>query len=331
MGKIAKILLALIIIIAVLLPAVALRIRGRIFDHEETIAGLERTLEETRKELEETQQTLQETRDELSETRDQLARTRRDLESARADIRRLEGELSTEKEQREKAEADLRTRTRELASAREEIGRKDSEIGRLRSTIERLEGEKKALQETIEEKEGEIATLERIAGVAELDVEDVPLTEGRVVQSENAHLTASFRGNLGIMPWSNLFVYRRGRIIERVPMRQLHETNVVFEFSPEDLEKIRPGDFVVLGEDAGLLVPGGFAGEITNLHRHGFATITLAEEVILRDIPKVSVYRGDELLLEKTPGGLVSIITVAELSLDRDSRIRSSDFVRIEK
>lgn len=331
MGKIAKVLLALIIIIAVLLPAVVLRNRSLVADHEQTIAGLEQTLEETREELAETQEDLQNTRQELSDTRDELARTKRDLESARSDIRRLEGELRTEKENREKVEADLRTRTQELSSARAEIRRKDSEINNLNSKISALETEKDSFQEKIAEQEEEIETLKRVAGVADLDVEDVPLAEGRVLAAGGGVLTASFRGNLGIMPWTNMFVSRRGRIVGRVPLRQLHETNVVFEFNGDVVNDVRQGDFVVMEEGENILFPENFEGVISGVRRHGFATIELSEAAFMTELPEISVYREEELILTAVPGRIKSAVTVAEFQAGADVRIVRSDTVRVEK
>ncbi len=331
MGKIAKVLLALIVIIAVLLPAVALRQRSLVSDHLQTIAGLEQTLAETREELAETQEDLRNTRQELSDTRDELARTKRDLESARSDISRLEGELRTEKQNRERVEADLRTRTQELSSARAEIRQKDSEINNLNSRISALEREKEVFEEKISEQEEEIETLKRVAGIADLDVEDVPLAEGRAIAAGGGVLTASFRGNLGIMPWTNMYISRRGRIVERVPLRQLHETNVVFEFGGGIVDAVRQGDFVVMDEGENILAPENFEGVISGFRREGFAVIELSEAVFVAELPEISVYRGEELILTAVPERVRSAVTVAEFQVGADTRISRSDAVRAEK
>jgi multidrug efflux pump subunit AcrA (membrane-fusion protein) len=324
MGKIAKVLLGLVMLLSVLMPSAALKVRSRIFEHEQTISDLEQTLQETRDELADTRQ-------KLADTQEELARTKRDLDSARAQIRRLEGELSTEKQAKEKAQADLRTRTQELASARDEIRNKDTQISNLNSRVSRLEGEKKQLEEQIVENEEEIATLKKIAGVSDLGVDDTALAEGRVISAEAGVLTASFGGNLGVLPWSNLFISRRGRITGRVQLKQLHATNVVFEFPKEFTEAILPGDFLVLAEEANILIPENFEGVVSRFQRQGFATIEIAEKAYVSPLPMISVYRNEELIIEAVPDKITDVFTVAELHLTRDVNVMNSDVVRIGK
>jgi hypothetical protein len=162
-------------------------------------------------------------------------------------------------------------------------------------------------------------------------VDDVPLAEGRVITAASGVLTVSFKGNLGLLPWSNLFVYRRGRVIERVSLKQLHETIVVFQFSAEEVENISSGDFAGIEEDGNILIPENFQGRIVQFRRQGFATIELAEASFVSRPPGVSVYRDGELLLEAVPERVVSIAAVAELQVGADTRIMNSDTVRIEK
>ncbi len=324
MGKIAKVLLGLVMLLSVLMPSAALKVRSRIFEHEQTISNLEQTLQETRDELADTQQ-------KLADTQDELARTKRDLDNARAQIRRLEGELRTEKQAKEKAQADLRTRTQELASARDEIRSKDSQISNLNSRVSALEGEKKQLEDQIAENEEEIAILKKIAGISDLDVDDMPLAEGRVISAGAGVLTASFRGNLGILPWSNLFISRRGRITGRVQLKQLHATNVVFEFPEAFTEAVLPGDFLVLAEEANILNPEKFEGVVSRFQRQGFATIELGKESFVSPLPLIAVYRNEELVIEAVPDRIANVFTVAELHLTQDARVMDSDLVRIGK
>ncbi len=331
MGKIAKVLLVLIVLISILMPSVAMRIRGRYFHHLDTIEYLENTLADTRAELADTQQKLADTEQQLADTRAELDRTKRDLASARADIARLERELRTEKENRARVEGELRTRTQELAAARDEIRRKDSEINTLRGRVSTLEREKTELEETLAERDEDIETLKKIAGIADLDVEDIPLAEGRVISVSDGMITASFRGNLGILPWSNIFVSRRGRIVERVQLRQLHSTNVLFRFPAGDVAGVRQGDFVVMEEDRNVLVPELFKGVIAQFSRQGFATVELSPESFVSDIPKIAVYRGDDMVFEGVPLSIAGVVTVAELRIEEGSRIIRSDVVTIGK
>jgi len=324
MGNIAKILLVLIIISVLIFPAVALKIRGLIFEQETTIANLEKTLAETREELAKTKAELESTKSELESTKSELERTKRDLATARARIQTLEGELRNEKSKREKAEADLRTARQELASAREEIKRKDG-------TISTLQREKASLEKKIEEQSEEIERLKKIAGIKDLDVTAVALADGIVLEAAAGGLIATFAGNLGLPSWSNLFVSRRGQIAERVSLKQLHGTNVVFRFDPDKISGVQKGDTVILEEGANVIVPELFEGLVPRNARQGFFAVEVDEKAFATVMPKASIYRGRELVAEVRPEGISAVVTVVEILARHDVKVLRSDTVRMER
>ncbi len=313
MGKLSKIFLLLILLIAIAFPPVAVKVRDIMKKQGEEIAGLETDVAETEEKFR------------ISEEERKAA----------------EGELDTEKMERAKVERELDLTKQKLSSVQDGLSRKEAELNKCIIEKRKLEEDMKQFTK------GEIALVERVARLTEelnnlkmggpgiegyddsADEEGLP-ERGRVEGIYgNRLLTISLRGKIGDVT-SPTFVYRRGKVLGKVTLNKVHSARVVIEAEESELlENISEGDVVELEGEETLLRPELFEGRVATTSRHDFVTIEVAAPAHMIRQPSFVIYKGDEAVGTIKSTRIVYLVVVAELGgVKRGMRIAPKDYLR---
>ena len=313
MGKLAKILVFLILVIAILSLTIAVKVRDIMNKQEEDIAGLKTDVEETQEKLRITEE----------------------------EKKAVEGELDTEKKERAKVQRELDLTKQNLSSVQDELRRKEVELNKC--VIEKRKLEEQMKQFT----EGEAALVERVAKLTD-ELNNLKLsgtgTEGYDVPDEgegppergrvegiygNRFVTITLNSKIGDVT-SPTFVYRRGKVLGKVTLNKVHSARVVIEAEEgELLENISEGDVVELEGEETLLRPELFEGRVATASRHDFVTIEVATPAHMIRQPSFVIYKGNEAVGTIKSTRIVYLVVVAELGgVKRRMRIAPKDYLR---
>ena len=312
MGKLAKIFLLLIVLIAIAFPPVAVKVRDIMKKQGEEIAGLETDVAETEGKLRITEE----------------------------EKKAIEGELDTEKRERAKVERELDLTKQKLSSVQDEIGRKEAELNKC--VIEKRELEEDMKQFT----DGEAGLAEKVAELTkELDnlklgivaYEDVTPDQGEDLPERgriagvygNRFVTISLNSKIGDVT-SPTFVYRRGKVLGKVTLNKVHSATVVIEAQESELLKnISEGDVVELEGEETLLRPELFEGRVATASRHDFVSIEVATPAHMIRQPSFVIYKGNDAVGTIKSTRILSFVIVAELGgVKRGMRIAPKDYLR---
>ncbi len=313
MGKLAKIFLLLILLIAIAFPPVAVKVRDIMKKQGEEIAGLETDFAETEGKLRVTEE----------------------------EKKAVEGELDTEKRERAKVQTELDLTKQRLSSVQNELSRKEAELNKC--VIEKRQLEEQMKQFT----EGEIALVERVAKLTEElnnlklggtgeGYDDIP-NEGEGLPERgrvegiygNRFVTITLNSKIGDVT-SPTFVYRRGKVLGKVTLNKVHSARVVIEAEESELlENISEGDAVELEGEETLLRPELFEGRVATASRHDFVTIEVATPAHMIRQPSFVIYKGNEAVGTIKSTRIVYLVVVAELGgVKRRMRIAPKDYLR---
>lgn len=319
MGKLAKLFLLIIFLIAVCLPPVTVKVSDVINQRKQEIAKLGENLKDTEGKL----RTSEEERDELSATLD--AEKKKSAELARS-LSFVERQLASVKAELKKKVADLNSCV--------------SERKKLEQQSRKLQEEKSALEEKLLKETEELAALKKIVDRGEVITTTATANEREKVSSKLGKVLGTYGSRfmtVGLCAKIGggapvLFVHRRGKVLGKVVVRRLHEATVVIETSDEELlRQVRAGDIIELeGEE---LLPGEFLeGRVSTVSLHGFAGIDINKESRGILNPVFLIYRGGELVGRLESEKVVSLVVVAELGVATyGMRIARGDNLRMPR
>ncbi len=319
MGKLDRIVLLLILLIAIVSPPVAVKVRDIMNKQEEEINGLTTDVEETQEKLQITEE----------------------------EKKAVEDKLDTEKRERAKVRRKLDLAEQKLISVQDEITGMETELNKC--VIEKTTLEEELKQFT----EGEAGLAEKVAelteelsnlkmGFTDIDIEgngdlETDTNEGEALPERgriegiygNRLLTISLNGKIGNVT-SPTFVYRRGKVLGKVTLNKIHSARVVIEVEESELlENISEGDVVELEGEEMLLRPELFEGRVVATSRHDFVTIEVATPAHMIRQPSFVMYQGDEAVGTIKSTRIVYLVVVAELGgVKRRMRIAPKDYFR---
>ncbi len=315
MGKLAKIFLLLIFLIAIAFPPVAVKVRDIMKKQEEGIDDFETV---------------------VAEIQDKLWITEEEKKA-------VEGELNTEKRKKAKIETELNLTERKLGSVQDELTDKETELNKC--VIE-----KRGLEEDMKQfTQGEQALVQRVANLTE-ELNNLKLggtntqtyadvganqreahpERGRIEGIYgNRFVTISLHGKIGQIT-SPTFVYRRGKVLGKVTLNKVHSARVVIEAQESELlENISEGDVVELRGAETLLRPELFEGRVATSSHHDFVTIEVATPAHMIRQPSFVIYKGNQPVGTIKSIRIVYLVIVAELGgVKRGMRIASKDYLR---
>ena len=321
MGKLAKLFLLIIFLIAVCFPPVTVKVSDVINQCKQEAAKLGENLKDTEGKL----RTSEEERDELNAT----------LDAEKEKSAGLARSLSSVEQQLGSVKAELKRKAADL-------NRCVSERKKLEQQSRKLQEEKSALEEKLLKEAEELAALKKIAeefetrekepAVSIRPVQEIVYRKGKLLGTYGSRfMTVGLGSKIG-GGTPTLFVHRRGKVLGKVAVRRIHEATVVIETNDEELlRQIRAGDRVELeGEE---LLPGGFLeGRVSTVSLHGFAGIDIDREPRGILNPVFLIYRGEELVGRLESEKVVSLIVVAELgAATYGMRIARGDYLRMPR
>lgn len=319
MGKLAKFFLLIIFLIAVCLPPVAVKISDVISQCKQEATKLGENLKDTEGKL----QRSEEEKDELSTT----------LDAEKKKAARLARNLSSMKQQLGSIKAELKKKAADLNSC-------VSERKKLEQQLRKLQEEKSVLEKKLLEEAEELAALKKIADEGEIITttttankpEKVPSKLGKVLGTYGSRfMTVGLSAKIG-GGTPALFVHRRGKVLGKVVVKEIHEATVVIETDDKELLKqVKAGDMVELeGEE---LLSGSFLeGRVSTVSLHGFAGIDIDRESRVTLKPVFLIYRGGELVGSLSTEKVVSLVVVVELgTATYGMRIARGDYLRMPR
>ena len=310
MGKLARIFLLLILLIAIAFPPVAVKVRDIMKKQGEEIAGLETDVEATQEKL----------------------------RIAEEEKKAAEGELATEKKERAKVEKELDFTKQKFSSVQDELGRKEAELNKCVIEKRELEEEMKqftkgetGLAEKLARLTEELNNLKIISGADDPNEGEEALPERGRIEGiyGNRFVTITLNSKIGdVTPPT--FVYRRGKVLGKVTLNKVHSARVVIEVEESELlENISEGDAVELEGEETLLRPELFEGRVATASRHDFVTIEVAAPAHMIRQPSFVIYEGDEAVGTIKSTRIVYLVVVAELGgVKRRMRIAPKDYLR---
>lgn len=314
MGKLAKIFLLLILLIAILSLPITVKVRDIMKNQGEEITGLETG---------------------VVETEEKLRITEEEKEA-------VEDELDKEKRERAKVETQLNLTKQKISSVQGELSRKEAELNKC--VIEKMKLEEGTKQFT----EGEAALVETVAKLTEelnklkeIGIEGygkvIPDNQEKAVPGHgriagiygNRFVTISLSGKIGDVT-SPAFVYRRGKLLAKVTLKRVHNATVVIEVEDSELLKdISEGDLVELEGEEMLLRPELFEGRVATVSRHDFVSIEVPRSAQMIRQPSFLIYKGNDGVSTIKSARVLSLVIVAELGgVKRGLRIAPKDYLR---
>ncbi len=315
MGKLAKLFMFLIFVVAFGLPRVAIDITDRIRNRDETITDLRDTLKDTEEKLVASEESRRILEDELDAKKRKLAQTEEDLASTRRQLSITKGELSRKKE--------------ELSTC---IGERE----KLRQNVKKLEEEKSALEAQLHKVNEALTAIKRSIGIkvdAEATEGGKELSEqGKIIGiSGSRFLTISLRTTVGGRAVPSLFVHRGGKVVGEAVVTKVHGAAVVVEAGDEKfLERLMEGDQVrVEGEQ--LLIPELLEGAVYEVSRRGFVSIDTDRKLQKKLRPVFLVYRDGDFIGKVVSEKTISLFVIVELRVGRGARIIRGDYLRMPR
>ncbi len=311
MGKLAKLFMFLIFVVAFGLPRVAVGVHDRMKSQTETITELGGS---------------------LKNAEDELVASEESKEA-------LTVELDTEKSKRVQAEKNLASARRQASEAKTLLRKKEKELNtsldkmeNLLQDVIKLEEEKSALEAKVEK---ETEAVQRVPGTEEPGEisgagEDFALHGKVIAVSGNRLLTLNLHGGIGPDEAApSFFVHRGGRVLGKVTVKKMHALTVVVETSDRELlERLKQGDVVQVGEGK-LLIPESLEGKVVQVSRHGFLSIDINMKPMQGSQPVFLVYRGGNLVGKVKAQKVVSMFMVTELGAKTyRMRIAQGDYLR---
>jgi hypothetical protein len=314
MGKLAKLFMFLIFVVAFGLPRVAVDIHDRMKSQTETITELGDSLEDAEEKLVASEESRRILKDELDAKKRKLAQTEENLASAR--------------HQASIAKAQLRRKEKELNT-------NVDKVEKLLQDVMKLEEEKSVLEAKVAK---EAAGTEAARGISGTEVpgqvrgaKEEFIEHGKVIAvSGDRLLTLNLRGGIGLDEATpSFFVHRGGRVLGKATVKKMHALTVVVETAGgELLRRLKQGDIVQVGEGK-LLIPEALEGRVVQISRHGFLSIDVNVKLQPVSQPVFLVYRDGNLVGKVRVQKVISLFVITELG-DKTSRMRIArgDYLR---
>jgi len=319
MGKIAKVFLFLIFVIALVLPPLAVRVRDTIDSQQRRIEELEKELKETQEQLAEAREEIRSLEAQLKEEKErraaverELRATKEKLERTESDLRNVKAELKETKSNWNDAVAKNRQYLAEIAALEEKNASLKKEVGEKTKEIEKL---KKELGNLPEEARGEKQRQE-VSG------------QGMVVGTYgDKYLTMVFRGDLIKSP-IQVYVRRRGRVTGKANLRQLSNPTIVIQAEDDQiLGKISEGDVVRLKGNA-FIKPRMLEGQVDEISPQDYLSIEVSEESYAIKNPVFTVFKDQKAIGEIKAGKIVSLMVVGELGeMEKGTKVGTNDYL----
>ena len=311
MGKLAKLFMFLIFVVAFGLPRVAVDVHDRMKSQTETITELGGSLKEAESKL--------------------IASE----ESRKA----LATELDGEKSKRVQAEKNLASARQQASIAKARLSRKEKELKtsldkmeKLLQDVVKLEGEKSVLEAKVAKEPGAVRRVPGTEQPGETSgVKEDVAQHGKVVAISGSRLlTLNLHGGMGLGEAApSFFVHRGGRVLGKVTVKKMHALTVVVETADRELlGHLKQGDTVQVERDK-LLIPESLEGKVVQISRHGFLSIDVNMKSQPDSQPVFLVYRGGNFVGKVRAQKVVSMFMITELgSKTYRMRIVQGDYLR---
>jgi hypothetical protein len=314
MGKLAKLFMFLIFVVAFGFPRVAVDVHDRMKSQTETITELGDSLKDSEEKLVASE-----------ESRETLAI-----------------ELDAEKSKRVRAEKDLASARRQASIAKAQLTRKEKELStnldkveKLLQDVIKLEEEKSTLEAKVAKEAAETGTARRIPGAGESG--EVPgakeefAQHGKVVAVLGSRLlTLNLRGGIGLDETTpSFFVHRGGRVLGKATVKRIHALTVVVETADRELlDRLKEGDLVQVEGDK-LPIPELLEGKVVQISRHGFLSIDVNVKSQPVSQPVFLVYRNGKFVGRVRVKKVISLFAITELGTKTSRmRIAQGDYLR---
>jgi hypothetical protein len=311
MGKLAKLFMFLIFVIAFGLPRVAVDVRDRMKSQTEMITELGGSLKDAEEKLVASEESRRILEDELDAKKRKLAQTEEDLASARQQARIAKARLS-------RKEKELKTSLDKMEN--------------LLQDVMKLEGEKSVLEAKVVKETGVVRRVPGTEQPGETSGAGEEFTQhGKVVAVSGSRLlTLNLHGGMGLGEATpSFFVHRGGRVLGKVTVKKMHALTVVVETADRELlGQLKQGDTVEVGGDK-LLIPESLEGKVVQISRHGFLSIDVNMKSLAGSQPVFLVYRGGNFVGEVRAQKVVSMFMITELGAKTyRMRIAQGDYLR---
>lgn len=317
MGKLSKLFLFLIFVIAIGFPCVTVKVNSIMQNQETEIKQIGVSLKDT-------------------ETK---------LQTSEEKTKSLKVTLDTEKGKRETAERNLKSTQNQLNSVKSELSKKKNQLSTcavekktLQNEMTKLQNQKSEMETKYLKQAEELASLKGNITVQSISTEPEQGREGISGHGTitgvtgNRYITISMRKGIGLKKNQEFFVYRRGKVLGKVNAREVYGATMVIENSDKDIvSRIIEGDLVKLDEE--LLAAGFLEGKAANVSPNGFAAINADEESRKKINPVFEIYRDGNLIGKLGSKRVVSLLVIVDLVPIRGSRVRMSenDFLRMPR
>ena len=318
MGKLSKLFVFLIFIIAIGFPCVTVKVNSIMQNQETEIKQLGVSLKDT-------------------ETK---------LQTSEEKTKSIKVTLDAEKGKRETAERNLKLTRNQLSSMKSELNKKKNQLSTwaaekktLQNEMSKLQNQKSQLETKYLKQAAELASLK--GTITTQDISTGPVQGEKSIGGQgtiagiagNRYVTISLRKGIGLKKNQEFFVYRRGKVLGKVNAREVYGATVVIENSDKDIvSRIIEGDLVKLDGEK-LLAAGFLEGKATNVSPNGFAAINADEESRKKINPVFAIYRNGNLIGKLGSKKIVSLLVIADIVPTRGRRVRMSenDFLRMPR
>ncbi len=317
MGKLSKLFIFLIFIIAIGFPCVTVKVNSIMQNQETEIKQLGVSLKDT-------------------ETK---------LQTSEEKTKSIKVTLDAEKGKRETAERNLKLTRNQLSSMRSELNKKENQLSTcavekktLQNEMAKLQNQKSQLETKYLKQAAELASLKGTITTRDIST---PVQGGNGIHEQgiiagitgNRYVTISLRKGIGLKKNQEFFVYRRGKVLGKVNAREVCGATIVIENSDKDtVNRIIEGDLVKLDGEK-LLEAGFLEGKATNVSPNGFAAINADEESREKINPVFAIYRDGNLIGKLNSKRIVSLLVIVDLVSVRGQRVKISgnDFLRMPR
>ena len=318
MGKLSKLFIFLIFIIAVGFPCVTIKVNNMMQNQESEVKQLGVFLKDTEGKL----------------------------QTSEKERGSLETSLSTEKGKRKTAERNLKSTQNQMNSVKSELSKNKNQLSTcaaekktLQNEMAKLQNQKSEMETKYLKQAAELASLK--GNITAQNIGTGPVQGGKGIHEQgaitgitgNRYVTISLRKGIGLKKNQKFFVYRRGKVLGKVNAREVYGATVVIENSDKDIvSRIIEGDLVKLDGEK-LLESGFLEGKATNVSPSGFAAINANEESRKKINTVFAIYRDANLIGKLGSERVVSLLVIADIVPIRGRRVRMSenDFLRMPR